>query len=102
MGAGEGLFWAPEGTQDVDPSPCVGDLAPQTWSVPGRVGSHPVLQRTSCSGPGMLALTPGGPEGAWTRLRQARQGLGHLGKGLPMEPFCWPHSGFRRGWRSFV
>lgn len=50
----------------------------------------------------MLALTPGGPEGAWTRLRQARQGLDHLGKGLPMEPFCWPHSGFRRGWRSFV
>ena len=30
-------------------------------------------------------MTPGGPEGAWTRLRQARQGLGHLGKGLPID-----------------
>ena len=33
----------------------------------------------------MLALTPGGPEGAWARLRQMHQGLAHLGKGLPME-----------------
>lgn len=49
---------------------------------------------------GMLAVTTGCPEGAWTKSRQGRSGARSSEEGAALQSFCCPPRGVRKGLRA--